>query len=126
MKKVWGGYFAGAAVLLTVCIIIVISARQAEGALARTALGAAAFAVSLIGAWWTAFYIGLDYRLDNKRIIIRKGIVFRKVITIPESAILAQTQISLRLTRKRSICLFTTICTAGSRIVIFAAFSTVC
>lgn len=118
MKKLWSAYFS------------VISAVFAAGlicaglpAFARNAAFAAAGAFA---AWWSAYFIKLAYRRESNALFIRSGIFFVREHSVPLDRITAATRVSLRLSARKRLPLFSVLRTAGARFVIFTDFSTEC
>ena len=118
MKKLWSAYFS------------VISAVFAAGlicaGLPAFPRNAAFAAGGAFAAWWSAYFIKLAYRRENNELFIRSGIFFVREHSVPLDRLTAATCVSLRLSARKKLPLYSVLRTAGARFVIFADFSTNC
>ena len=79
-----------AAVLLVVLLVVVFSRRAPDWALPLAALvwAAAVFGLALRAYWWPGVsYRYASYRVDGLGIEIRRGVIWRRVITVPRSRV---------------------------------------
>lgn len=110
VKKHWGVFAITEAVLLAGTLAAVFALAPSF-----PILSALAGASGIIGAaaYWAHFY-SLGYSADDRRIIIRKGIIVRSVREIPTESILM-----IQSTELMGRILYTTLYTVGGRAVLF-------